>query len=274
MRCAASGPLLRTMSVSVVPGASAFTRMPSPTHSAARLRVHASMPAFAALYIAIPGEYVSAPTESTFSTAACALSARYRCAALARNTGPRRLTACDFSHASGVNPVAGWVSAFAALLTTMSIAPNRLTAASTSASTPASSPMCTGTPSASPPIACNAAAVDAQASDLRLATTTFAPAHTNPSAIARPMPRVPPVTIATRPVRSKSVPNFSLSTTGHSISRVRARAFCQAVVVHRTRQELEASLDHVRAAPADRGTVELIVCRPAARSARCWSRPN
>src|SRR5207244_9621894 len=40
------------------------------------------------------------------------------------------------------------------------------------------------------------------ASGLRLATATRAPAATKPSAIDRPMPRVPPVTIATRPVRS------------------------------------------------------------------------
>ena len=59
--------------------------------------------------------------------------------------------------------------------------------------------MCVGTPSASPPIARRCASVSAHASALRLATTTLAPALTNPSATARPMPRVPPVTIATRP---------------------------------------------------------------------------
>jgi len=32
--------------------------------------------------------------------------------------------------------------------------------------------------------------------------------------------------------------------------------------MHRTAEELAAALDHVRAAPRDRGTVELIACRP------------
>jgi hypothetical protein len=36
-----------------------------------------------------------------------------------------------------------------------------------------------------------------------------------------------------------------------------------AVTIHRTAAELEAGLDHVRAAPADGGTLELIVRRPA-----------
>ncbi|HSP05444.1 MAG TPA: hypothetical protein VLR27_18210 [Acidimicrobiales bacterium] len=32
---------------------------------------------------------------------------------------------------------------------------------------------------------------------------------------------------------------------------------------HRTRAELDAQLDHLRAAPVDHGTLELVVCRPA-----------
>jgi hypothetical protein len=39
-------------------------------------------------------------------------------------------------------------------------------------------------------------------SSLRLAITTSAPAVANPSATARPMPRLPPVITATLPVRS------------------------------------------------------------------------
>ena len=66
------------------------------------------------------------------------------------------------------------------------------------------SPMWVGTPSASPPIVRKCASVSAHASGLRLATTTLAPAARKPSAIARPIPRVPPVTMATRPVRSWS----------------------------------------------------------------------
>ena len=53
------------------------------------------------------------------------------------------------------------------------------------------------------PSARSAAATSSQASALRLATTTSAPACAKPRAIARPSPRVPPVTTATRPERSK-----------------------------------------------------------------------
>src|SRR5215471_15045986 len=86
----------------------------------------------------------------------------------------------------------------------MSSRPKRSTLRATSGGSASSSPRWAGTPSASPPIARRCASVSAQASGLRLATTTDAPAATKPSAIARPMPRVPPVTIATRPERSKS----------------------------------------------------------------------
>jgi hypothetical protein len=46
------------------------------------------------------------------------------------------------------------------------------------------------------------AAASSQASSLREATTTSAPACASPCAMARPMPREPPVTIATVPDKS------------------------------------------------------------------------
>src|SRR5262245_61548581 len=49
-----------------------------------------------------------------------------------------------------------------------------------------------------------AAATSSQAARLRAEIATLAPASANASAIARPMPRLEPVTIATLPVRSKS----------------------------------------------------------------------
>ena len=48
-----------------------------------------------------------------------------------------------------------------------------------------------------------ASAVSAQASALRDEMTTLAPCSASRSAMARPMPREEPVTIATRPVKSK-----------------------------------------------------------------------
>src|SRR3954454_6230161 len=53
------------------------------------------------------------------------------------------------------------------------------------------------------PSARRAAATSSQASGLRLTTTTLAPDRANALAMASPRPRVPPVTRATRSVRSK-----------------------------------------------------------------------
>src|SRR5262249_19851399 len=67
--------------------------------------------------------------------------------------------------------------------------------------------------------------VSTHAAPLRLPTTTRAPAHTKPSAIALPIPLVPPVTIATRPWRSKSSASLALSMAGPYRPRVTAHFF-------------------------------------------------
>jgi hypothetical protein len=51
-----AGGLLRTMSVSIVPGAIAFTRILRGASSAASARVYASRPAFAAAYMWVCAE--------------------------------------------------------------------------------------------------------------------------------------------------------------------------------------------------------------------------
>src|SRR5947208_15380976 len=56
---------------------------------------------------------------------------------------------------------------------------------------------------ASPPLARIAAATSSHGASLREEMTTRAPESAKPSAIARPMPRDEPVTIATLPERSK-----------------------------------------------------------------------
>src|SRR5215469_5328813 len=57
---------------------------------------------------------------------------------------------------------------------------------------------------ASPPAARIAPATSSQGARLRAEIVTLAPASARHSAIARPMPRLAPVTIATLPARSKS----------------------------------------------------------------------
>ena len=165
-----------------------------------------------AAYVAVNAENRNAPAEITLTIDALGLCSRWGIAASTRNTGPRRLTSMDFAYASGVKLPMSSRSAVAALFTTMSRRPKRSTVRSTSAWTASSSPMCVGTPMAWPPAAVSAASASAHESALRLATATLAPAATKPSAIDRPMPRVPPVTIATRPVRSNSFSTRSRST--------------------------------------------------------------
>src|ERR1700709_1059887 len=58
---------------------------------------------------------------------------------------------------------------------------------------------------ASPPALTMPSATSSQASALRLEITTLAPSFANSSAEERPMPRLEPVTTATRPVRSNGV---------------------------------------------------------------------
>src|SRR6266849_7646749 len=65
---------------------------------------------------------------------------------------------------------------------------------------------------ASPPCRRMSRATTSQASALRLDITTLAPSRAIASALARPMPRIEPVTIATLPSRPKGEPNTAVST--------------------------------------------------------------
>src|SRR5260221_11004045 len=91
-----------------------------------------------------------------------------------------------------------------ALLTRMSSRPNALTAAPTSVRHDSPGvPSGTMRATLAPPSRSSAAAVS-HFSLLRPTMTTVAPAAPSPRAMPRPMPPLPPVTIATLPVRSKS----------------------------------------------------------------------
>src|SRR6185295_7638502 len=69
-------------------------------------------------------------------------------------------------------------------------------------STSATRPVWQATASASPPLSRISLATASTPSSLRLASTSFAPAAARAAAIAAPIPREAPVTMATRPVRS------------------------------------------------------------------------
>jgi hypothetical protein len=65
--------------------------------------------------------------------------------------------------------------------------------------------MLAATAVASPPLALMPFTTSSQAGSLRLDTTTLAPCAAICSQIERPMPRLPPVTTATLPVRSNII---------------------------------------------------------------------
>jgi hypothetical protein len=93
-----------------------------------------------------------------------------------------------------------WPSVTAALLTRMSTLPKRAAAAATVCRTDASSPAsqrCQNT--ARPPSACSAFAVSRSTDSVVPQMASSAPSRYRRSAIARPMPRPPPVTSATWP---------------------------------------------------------------------------
>src|SRR6266852_3047524 len=90
-----------------------------------------------------------------------------------------------------------------ALFTSTSTLPKWAYAVSTSVPSCPQSPTWQARGSARRPSASTSRAVASQASSLRLAITMSAPARAKASTISRPRPRLPPVTRATLPVRSK-----------------------------------------------------------------------
>ncbi len=83
-----------------------------------------------------------------------------------------------------------------ALLTRMSMRPKASLTVSTILPISSNLPRCDCTTSASPPNDAISAAVSSRSFTLRLVSATFAPALAKPTAIALPMPRLAPVTMA------------------------------------------------------------------------------
>src|SRR3954447_22605572 len=126
--------------------------------------------------------------------------------------------------------------------------------------------MCTGTPSAGRPRALSASAVSAHASGFRDATTTVAPARARPSAMARPIPLVPTVTMATRPSREKREVNFARSMMCRRVGGARRSlsgcACASSVFIHlRVRPEGRDLIERVLYAQSvhDRDEIDAVV---------------
>ena len=117
-----------------------------------------------------------------------------------RNT-LRRLVAMTASQSSSLIRGMSVSLVMPALLTTISSRPHFSARSSTSLLTAALSVTSHGCTSAVPPAAAIASAVSFSLSALRATQATFAPAPASRSAIALPMPREAPVTIAVWPLK-------------------------------------------------------------------------
>src|SRR6185436_17340257 len=112
--------------------------------------------------------------------------------------------------------VSGMASALT-LATTASSPPSRSAAAATQAASAAPSRTSTLTPRTPPPRPSSAFSVASISPASRAQNSTAAPSSANASTIARPMPRVPPVTSTREPVSCRSMASSSDSESGGAL---------------------------------------------------------
>src|SRR5215467_1018053 len=132
-----------------------------------------------------------------------------RAASCPTRTTPSRLTAMTARHSSSLMRVKYAFEGMPALLTRMQIGPNAASVCSTPSATDARSVTSMATAAASPPSALISAASRCNASMLRAANATLAPAPASTRAKWRPKPDEAPVTRATLPAsESRSLPSI------------------------------------------------------------------
>src|SRR3981189_3613295 len=131
-----------------------------------------------------------------------------------------------------------------ALLTRISSRPNFFTAALISARHDSAVVTSTATASALAPAAASFLTAAALFASSRPAMTIAAPASARPCAMPKPMPPLPPVTTATRPLRSKSAISIALRQTPVIRSLRRGGLFCQrGAKAHRDDEQHEPDND-------------------------------
>src|SRR6266511_4252353 len=194
-----------TRYVRVKPGATALTRTLYGPQSHARLRVSPSRPAFAAAYANIPGTVSRAWIDEMFTIAPARFAVRRGNTYFDVSQAAFRSTANTASQSASTIVVASKYALTPALFTSTSMSPNRSTQARTAAATSGSRRTSARTNSACPPCASRSRTVSAPDSAMST-TATCPPSAITRSAVARPMPRAPPVTSTT----------FSLSNIGAS----------------------------------------------------------
>jgi hypothetical protein len=188
-----------THGVSAVPGATAFTLMPSRTRSAAIARTSACSAPLLALYAARWTKPVQPGTEPVHTTAARPVGAdrrRWGGAARTRRAVPTRLTSRTRCHSSSVTSLTPPVEPMPALETTTSRPPSRSATSATASRTKGSLPTSQGISSM-----CSSGS----ASGCRSRDATAAPRARNARTVARPIPLAPPVTRARTPSNSEEL---------------------------------------------------------------------
>src|SRR5205085_1121576 len=127
-----------------------------------------------------------------------------RAAACEKRKTPVRLTSTTFCQPSSGIPSAGAPQAVPALFTSTSSEPSSPSVRETTVCTSSGSRTSQRSASVRTPSSASSRAAASQRSTLRAQRTTFAPTSASASAIRRPIPLPPPVTIAVLPPRSKS----------------------------------------------------------------------
>src|SRR5437879_3116775 len=209
---ASRSPQRSTIALDIVvgnpPGAIAFTWILCRPHLTARSRVKLTSPPLLVLYaIESSTSGIAPPSPATEAMLMilpppCAIMTFP--AACEHKKAPVRFTSSTRRQSSTAIVATGATQARPALFTRMSIRPSSAFARSTIARTSSALVTSQRRPSARTPSAESSAAVSAQRSALRAQSTTSAPISASAVAICRPSPLPPPVTMATRPLRSNS----------------------------------------------------------------------
>src|SRR5581483_1328609 len=191
-----------TKAVSINPGQTAFTLIPSAATSLAKTRVYPRIADFVAAYAARSGVPIRPVMDDMLTIAAFWLLRR-------KGTAWRHISAVPFkfkfnkaSQSSGSVSTAGFLTTCPALFTRMSNPPNASMQVATRFLGVSCRVRSASTAFAIPPPDSIAEATSANSAAERLATITCAPRPANAIAVLRPMPRPAPVINAVRPEKS------------------------------------------------------------------------
>src|SRR6266568_1599724 len=192
------------MGVSITAGHTTFTRMPLRAFSSAAVLVRAITPCLLAQYVPAPAKPMRPATDAMLTMAPpppclsiCWIS-YFR-----QSHTPLRLMSITRSQSPSDCSATGLkLPSIPALLNATSKRPNFSTVFQTSASTSVAFDTSVLTNKPSPPAARTRSIVSFPSDSRRPATTTLAPAFAKSTAVSRPIPDVPPVTIPTLPCNS------------------------------------------------------------------------